>query len=165
MNLTIRRLGLLIPLLVASQLGCAAPAADDERAALESAIHRWVTAVNAQDSAVLVETMTADVELTADGRTVAGRDAVVRALIEAARHARLVATTREIQLSGSTARHVATLAWLRKNGDVHAGGEAVDGWKRVNGHWRLYQRIVTVTAPEVSLERPSTKEPVRDPAP
>ena len=165
MNPTFRRCVLAAAFLVINLLGCAAPAADAERAALESAIHRWEAAVNAGDAAALTETMTEDVALTDQDGNSKGRDAVIQALKAAASHARLVTTTREIQLSGNTARRVVTLSWTRNNGDVHAGGEAVESWKQENGHWRLYQRIVTPVAPGISLERPSTKEPVRDPAP
>ena len=51
-------------LLVGGLLACTkALAAGSERVALEAAIHRWMTAVNAQDVSTLAATMTEDVEL------------------------------------------------------------------------------------------------------
>ena len=55
MNKTLWRMAPWAVLLMSGLLACAkAPAANPERVALEAAIHRWVTAVNAQD----VDTLT-----------------------------------------------------------------------------------------------------------
>ena len=71
-------------LVSASLASTPALAADSERVALEAAIQRWTTAVNAQDLAGLNATMTEDVELLDDTMTVTGRDAAIRALREPA---------------------------------------------------------------------------------
>ena len=67
MNKTLWRVAPLAVLLLSGLLACTkAPAADSERVALEAAIHRWMTAVNAQDVDALTVTMTEDVELLDD---------------------------------------------------------------------------------------------------
>jgi ketosteroid isomerase-like protein len=150
-------------LLGGALLACArTPAATDPpRAALESAIQRWVAAVNAGDEAALAATMTEDVEL-ADGTAIAtGRSAAIRALRESTARGKLVVTTREIVLSGDEARHTAGLARIR-DGVLQPSGEARDSWKRVNGAWQLHRWTVSGAEPDVSLTRPSTKEPVLD---
>ena len=65
MNKALWRVALLAVLLLSGLLACTkAPAAQDtDRVALEAAIHRWMTAVNAQDVDTLTRTMTEDVEL------------------------------------------------------------------------------------------------------
>jgi ketosteroid isomerase-like protein len=163
MNKALSNVFLLAGLLVGNLIACAAPAADTARATLESAIHRWVEAVNAQDVTTLTATMTEDVELSDDSTTVTGRENVIRALREHAARAKLIAATREITISSDVAWHKAGLAQARENGDVQAAGEALENWKRVDGQWKLHRRKVTGDAdPEVSVTRPSTKEPVLD---
>lgn len=154
-------------LLIASLLLCAVACAgtDPDRVALEAAIHRWMTAVNAQDVATLSATMTEDVELLDHSVTVKGRDAAIRALREAAARGRLVATTREITIAHDVAWHVVGLAQNQKD-VVHARGQALEVWRRVNGKWQLHRRMAAQPlSSEVSLTRPSTKEPVLDQAP
>ena len=68
-----RPLHLLVSGLLASTSALAAQ--DPDRVALEAAIHRWTTAVNAQDVDALNATMTEDVELLDETATVTGRDA------------------------------------------------------------------------------------------
>ncbi len=97
-------------------------AADPDRAALEAAMHRWTTAVNAQDSNALNATMTEDVQLLDETTTVTGRDAAIRALREVAARGPLVATSREITITKDIAWHVGGFTQSRKNGDVHASG-------------------------------------------
>jgi ketosteroid isomerase-like protein len=162
MNETSWRLS-LFGLLIGGLLACTfAPAADSERAALETAIHRWVAAVNAQDAAVLTSAMTDDVELfDANGATWTGRDAVMRALREHASRGRLIATSREMNIVDDVAWHVAALTESRKGDIVVAAGQALEIWKRVNGEWRLHRRMVT-GAPGAELTRPPTSEPVLD---
>ena len=153
-------------LLISSLLVCAVAFAgtDPDRVALEAAIHRWMTAVNAQDVAALNATMTEDVELLDHSVTVKGRDAAIRVLREAAARGRLVATSREITIVHDVAWQVVGLAQSQKN-VVHARGQALEIWKRANGKWQLHRRMAAQPLPsEVSLTRPSTKEPVLDPA-
>src|SRR5688572_24458471 len=163
MNKTFRRLTLLAGLLLSGFLACArAPAGDSERVALEAAIHRWMTAANAQDVATLTSTMTEDVELLDDTATVTGRDAAIRALCDAT-HGRLVVTTREIQIAHDVGWRVGALTQTQKNGDVHARGPTLEIWKRVNGKWKLHRRMTAgVLAPAASLSRPPPNEPVLD---
>lgn len=154
---------LLAGLLGGGLLACArAPAADSERVALEAAIQRWTTAVNAQDVATLSSTMTEDVELLGDAATVPGREAAIRALRAIATRGTLVATTREITTSDDLAWRIVGFAQTRKNGDVHALGQALEIWKRVQGEWQLHRQMMSgVTAGDL-LTRPSTNEPVLD---
>jgi ketosteroid isomerase-like protein len=164
MNKTLWRATLWAGLLATGLLACArAPAADSERAALEAAIHRWVTAVNAQDVATLTSTMTGDVELLDDASTMTGRDAAIRALCVSATRGRLLVTTREITIVDDVGWHVAGLARTQKNGDVQARGRALEIWKHVKGEWQLHRRMTTgVVAPELVPARPATDEPVLD---
>jgi ketosteroid isomerase-like protein len=139
-------------------------AKDPDRGALEVAMHRWMTAVNAQDADTLTATMTEDVELL-DGKTtnVTGRDAAIRALREVAMRGRLVATSREITIASDVAWRVVGFTQSQKNGDVHARGQALEIWKRVDGDWKLHRQMAAeVITPSDSLTRPSTKEPVLD---
>ncbi len=152
-------------LLVSGLLACTkAPAADSELVALKAAIHRWVTAVNAHDVDTLTMTMTEDAELLdANGATVTGRDAAIRALGEVVTRGRLVATSGEITIANDVAWHVVGLAETRKNGDVHARGQALEIWKRVKGEWKLHRQMAAgVITPADSLTRPSKDEPVLD---
>jgi ketosteroid isomerase-like protein len=158
-------MALLAGLLIGGLLACTrAPAAPEaDRAALQAEIQRWMKAVNAQDVATLAATMTEDVELADNAATVTGRDAAIRALRETAGRGRLAATTREIKVSDDFAWHVALLTQTQKNGVLQARGQALEIWKRHQGQWQLHRRVVTGdNAPEVSLTRPSTKEPVLD---
>jgi ketosteroid isomerase-like protein len=148
-------------LLISGLFACAAPAANPERAALEAAIHRWTTAVNAQDVATLTVTMTEDVELMDDTGSVTGRDAAIRTLREAVTRGPLAASSRELTIAHDVAWRVVGLVQTRKSGDVHARGQSLEIWKRVNGSWQLHRRMVAGAA-EVSLTRPSIKEPVLD---
>jgi ketosteroid isomerase-like protein len=164
MSRAFRNLTWLTTLLASSLLACArAPAADSDRAALDAAIHRWIAAVNAQDAATLATTMTDDVELSDGTTTVTGREASARALRELAARGRLNTTTREITIDHDVAWHVVALTQTRKNGDVHARGQAIEIWKRVRGEWQLHRRWVAgVGATDDLLTRPSTREPVLD---
>ena len=165
MNKALWRVTLLAGLLVSGLLACTrSPAAQDsDRVALEAAIHRWLTAVNSQDVATLASVMTEDVELLDDTATVTGREAAIRALREVVTHGRQVSTTVEITISNDVAWHVAGLAQTRKNGDVHARGQALEIWKRVQGEWKLHRRMATgVSIAGDLLTRPSTSEPVLD---
>ena len=122
-----------------------------------------MTAVNSWDAATLKMTMTEDVQLLDDGATVTGRDAAIRVLREHVARGQLVATTRELEISNDVGWHVAGLSHTDKNGDVHALGQALEIWKRVNGEWKLHRRMTSgVIPPDVSVTRPSTKEPVLD---
>ena len=57
MNKTLWNAVALAVLLLSGLLACTqAPAANPERVALEAAIHRWTTAVNAQDVGTLTTT-------------------------------------------------------------------------------------------------------------
>jgi len=138
-------------------------AADSERAALEVAIHRWTTAVNARDVATLTATMTEDVELSDNMATVRGREAAIRALLEMAKGGKLGAMSVEITVAGNIAWHEVGLTQSEKNGIVHGRGLALEIWKRVKGEWKLHRRMATGTpSPGVTVTRPSTKEPVLD---
>jgi ketosteroid isomerase-like protein len=156
----------LAVLLVSSLLGCkvALAAPQPDRAALEAAIQRWMSAVNAQDVAGLTATLTEDVELLdANAATVAGRDAVVRALREAATRGTLVATNREITIAQDVAWRVAGFAQTQKNGDVQARGQALEIWRRVDGEWKLHRQMAAgVITPRDLLTRPPADEPVVD---
>ena len=164
MSRTLWRVTLLAGLLATGLLACArSPAADSERAAFEGAIQRWMTAVNSRDAATLNKTMTEDVQLLDDGATVTGREAAIRELRESVVRGQLVATTRELEISNDVGWHVAGLSQTNKNGDVHALGQALEFWKRVDGEWKLHRRMTAgVIPPDVSVTRPSTKEPVLD---
>lgn len=141
----------------------AAAALDSDRVALETASHRWVTAVNARDVDTLTRTMTEDVELLDNTVTVTGRDAAIRALREVVTRGRLVATSREITIAKDVAWQVVWFTQLQKNGDVLARGQALEIWKRVQGAWKLHRQMAAgVLTPEVSLTRPSPNEPVLD---
>ena len=75
----------------------------------------------------------------------------------------LVATSRELTIAHDVAWRVVGLAQTQKNGVVHARGQALEIWKRVNGKWQLHRQMAAgLIAPDVSLTRPSTKEPVLD---
>ena len=165
MNKAAWRLAPLAVLLVSGMLACTrAPAAEPERVALEAAIGRWMTAVNAQDVATLSTTMTEDVELMdTNTATVTGRSAAIRALRETVTRGQLVATNQEITIANDIAWRVVALAQTQKNGDVHARGQALEIWRRLNGEWRLHRQMAAgVITPSVSLTRPSTSEPVLD---
>jgi ketosteroid isomerase-like protein len=152
-------------LLVSGLLACtmALAATDPDRVALEAAIHQWMTAVNAQDVATLTRTMTEDIELLDDTSTVTGRDAAIRALREVVTRGQLVATTREITIAHEIAWRVVGLTQTQKSGVVQARGQALEIWKSVQGKWQLHRHMAAgLIAPEVSLTRPSTKEPVLD---
>ena len=127
--------------LVALLASTIALAADSERVALEAAIQRWTTAVNAQDVDALNATMTEDVELLDDTTTVTGRDAAIRALREVATRGQLVATSREITIANHFAWRVGGLTQTQKNGDVHARGQTLEIWKRVKGKWKLHRQM------------------------
>lgn len=165
MNKASWRIVLLAGLLGSGQVACTkAPAADTERTALDAAIQRWVTAVNAQDAPTLAATMTRDVELLgANAATATGRDAAVEALREVATRGRLVATTREIAIADDVAWHVVVFVQTRKNGDVHARGQALEIWKRAQGGWQLHRQMAAgIISPDVSVTRPALDEPVLD---
>lgn len=164
MNRTPWRATLLAGLLVSVLLACArAPAADPQRAALEAAIHRWISAVNARDAAALTATMTDDVELLDHASTVTGRDAAIRALRDVVARGQLVEMSREITIANDVAWHVVGLAQAQPDGVVQARGQALEIWKRVNGEWKLQRRMAAAgTAPEISVTRPATKEPMLD---
>jgi ketosteroid isomerase-like protein len=166
MNRTFWRGVPLAILLVSGLLACTPSVAEPalDRAALEAAIQRWITAVNAQDVAALTRTMTEDVELLdANAAPVAGRDAAIRALHEVATRGRLIATNREITIADDFAWRVAGLTQTQKNGDVYARGQALEIWKRVNGVWKLHRRMVAgIISPADLLTRPATKEPAID---
>ena len=164
MTKSLWRVTVFAGLLVAGVMACArTPAAPDSRAALEAAVQRWTTAVNARDVATLTALMTEDVELSNDSATVTGRDAAIRALRDVVAPGRLVATTRELTMANDVAWHVVGLTQVQKNGDVQPRGRALEIWKHVNGEWRLHRRMAAgVLATPDSLTRPSTKEPVLD---
>jgi ketosteroid isomerase-like protein len=166
MNKALVRFAPWAVLLVSGLLACTkAPAAQEpDRVALEAAVHRWVTAVNSQDVDALNATMTEDVELLdANGATVAGRDAAIRALREVATRGKLGATSREITISNDVAWHAVGFVQTQKNGVVHARGQALEIWKRVKGQWKLHRQIAAgVITPADSLTRPSPNEPVLD---
>jgi ketosteroid isomerase-like protein len=144
-------------------LACArAPAADSERVALEAAIQRWTAAVNAQDVVTLNSTMTEDVELLGDAATVTGRETAIRALRAVATRGTLVATTREITIANDVAWRIVGVVHTRKNGDVHALGQALEIWNRVQGEWQLHRQMTSGVTPGKLLTRPTTSEPVLD---
>jgi ketosteroid isomerase-like protein len=131
--------------------------------ALEAAVHRWMTAVNAQDVNTLTATMTEDVELLDNATTVTGRDAALRALREVVTRGQLLATCREIRIVSDVAWRVVEFAQTQKNGDVHARGQALEIWMRVNGEWKLHRQMAAgLFTPKDLLTRPSTNEPVLD---
>jgi ketosteroid isomerase-like protein len=154
----------LAGLLCCGLLACTAVlAADTERVALDAAVQRWTTAVNARDRDALTATMTRDVELIDANATVSGRDAVLRALRDVATRGQLFGKSREVTIVGDIAWRVAGLAQTRKDGIVHARGQAMEIWKRVNGEWRLHRQMSAgLLLPEVSLTRPPPDEPVLD---
>lgn len=165
MNKSFWRVTLLAGLLCSSLLACTrSPAGDSERVALEAAIDRWVKAVNTQDVATLAATLTRDVELLdANAAPVTGRKAAIQALCEAAVRGQLAGTTREITIANDVAWRVVALTQAQKNGDIHARGQALEIWKRVQGEWQLHRQMSAgVIAPADLLTRPSTKEPVLD---
>jgi ketosteroid isomerase-like protein len=138
-------------------------AADSERIALEAAIQRWATAVNAHDVGALNATMTEDVELLDNAATVTGRDAAIRTLRQVATRGTLVATSREITIADDVAWRIGGLTQTRSNGDVHARGQTLEIWKRVKGKWKLHRQMTTgLISPANSLSRPSPDEPVLD---
>ena len=153
---------LLVTALLASTM---APAAQDpDRVALEAAIQRWLTAVNAQDAEMLTRTMTDDVALLdADAATATGRDAAIQALHEVVTRGKLLATCRELTIVNDVAWRVVGFVQSRKNGDVHARGQALEIWMRVNGEWKLHRQMAPgIFKPTDLLLRPSTSEPVLD---
>ena len=158
------RVSRLAVLLLGGLLACTmAPAADSMSVELKAAIQRWVAAVNSQDVATLEKTMTGDVELSGNATTVAGRNAAIRELQEAAARGRLIATTREIGIAGDIGWHVVGIAQVQKNGDVQARGQALEIWKRVNGEWKLHRRMAAGSQPPADLlKRPPANEPVLD---
>src|SRR5690349_3780864 len=84
-------------------------AADPDRVALEAAMHRWATAVNAQDVDSLKATMTEDVQLMDEATTVTGRDAAIHALRDVAARGQLAAMSREITIARDVAWRVGGL--------------------------------------------------------
>lgn len=161
------RISWLAGLLVGGLLACtAASASDPDRDALRSTIQLWAFAVNSQDVPRLIETMTEDVELSDGTSTVAGRGAAIESLRESVSRGRLLTSTREIAVAEDIGWHVAWLAQAQKNGDVHARGQALEIWKRVNGVWKLHRRMVSDSRDSGELlKRPSTREPVLDSTP
>jgi len=153
---------LLVSGLLTFTVALAAP--DSGRVALEAAIHRWMTAVNAQDVDTLTMTMTEDIELfDADVAKAKGRDAAIRALREIVTRGRLLATCREITIVNEVAWRVVEFTQTQKNGDVHARGQALEIWMRVNGEWKLHRQMAAgLFTPKDLLTRPSTNEPVLD---
>ena len=121
-------------------------------------------AVNVQDVDTLSTTMTEDVELLdTNSATVTGRTAALQALRETVTRGQLVVTSQKITIANDIAWRVVGLAQTQKNGDVHARGQALEIWRRLNGVWRLHtQMSAGVITPSVSLTRPSTSEPVLD---
>jgi ketosteroid isomerase-like protein len=168
MNMTFWRIKL--PLLLGGLFACglfacttAVATPDTDRAALEAATHRWLTAVNAQDANTLNATMTEDVELMHDSTRVTGRDAAIQALRDVVKRGHLVATSREITIVDDVAWRVIGLAQTRKNRDVHSRGQALEIWQRVQGEWKLHRHMSAAIETEaISVERPATKEPVLD---
>ena len=141
----------------------AALAGDPERVALDAAIQRWTTAVNAQDVEALKATMTEDVELLDELTMVTGREAAVGALRDVANRGKLGATNREITIASPLAWRVAAFTQTQKGGDVHARGQALEIWKCVKGQWKLHRQMSAgLISPVDLLFRPSTKEPVLD---
>ena len=152
---------LLVTGVLASTMALAAQ--DSGRVALEAAIQRWMTAVNAQDVTTLTATMTEDVELSDNVATVRGREAAIRALRDAVKDGPLSGVTFEVTIANDVAWHEIGLTQTQKGDLVQGRGRALEIWKRVNGEWKLHRRMTTgAPAPEVSVTRPSTKEPVLD---
>jgi ketosteroid isomerase-like protein len=166
MNQSVWRVALLAVLLAGGLLAFtmtrAAP--DSGRVALEAAVQRWMTAVNAQDVDTLTRTMTESVELLdADVAKATGRDAAIRALREVATRGNLIATCRELTVVDDVAWRVVGFVQRRKNGDVHARGQALEIWMRVNGEWKLHRQMAAgLFTPTDLVQRPSTSEPVLD---
>jgi ketosteroid isomerase-like protein len=165
MNKTVWRFVPVAILAVGSLLGCtmvrAAPQSD--RMALEAAMQRWTSAVNARDVNGLTAIMTDDVELLdANAATVTGRAAAIGALRDVAIRGKLVAASREITIAGDIAWRVVGLAQRRKDGVVHARGPALEIWKRVDGEWKLHRQMAGLIAQAEPLTRPPTSEPVLD---
>jgi len=146
--------------LLAATVACAA---DPERVALDAAMQRWTTAVNARDLAALNATMTDDVELLDNTTTVKGRDAVMRVLREVATRGKLDAKSLEVTIAKDVAWRVSGFTQTHKNGDVHALGQALEIWRRVQGTWKLQRQMAAgfITPPDL-LTRPSPGEPVLD---
>jgi ketosteroid isomerase-like protein len=166
MNQGLRRVAPLAALLASALLASTTTLAamDSDRIRLETAMHRWLTAVNARDEAALTATMTEDVELLdANASTVTGRNAAIRTLREIVTRGQLAATSREITITHDVAWRVVALVQTQKNGDVHARGQALEIWKRVKGEWKLHRQMAAgVIAPSDSLTRPTISEPVLD---
>jgi ketosteroid isomerase-like protein len=160
-----KELTCLTRVLLVGLLACAPSyASDADRAELQAAIHRWAAAVEAQDVATMAATMTDDVELSEDATTVKGRDAAIRALRNSTARGRWVATSREITVAHGVAWHLASLARKQKNGVVQAGGQCLEIWTHVGGHWKLHRRLVAgASTTALPLERPPADEPVLDP--
>jgi ketosteroid isomerase-like protein len=147
--------------LFASTLAFAAPHPD--RVALEAAINRWTTAVNARDVNALKTTMTEDVELLDNTTTLTGRDAAIRVLREVATRGKLAATSREITIASHFAWRVGAFTQIQKNGDVFARGQTLEIWKRVQGKWQLHRQVSTGYLAQADLlSRPAPNEPVLD---
>jgi len=153
---------LLVTGVLASTMALAAQ--DSGRVALEAAIQRWMAAVNAQDADTLNKTMTQDVELLdADVATATGRDAAIQTLHEVVTRGKLLATCRELTIVNDVAWRVVGFTQTRKNGNVHARGQAIEIWKRVNGEWKLHRQMAPgVFKPADLVTRPSPNEPVLD---
>ena len=133
----------LIAPLMAGLLACASALASQEadRAALDAAIQRWTTAVNAGDVDALEATMTEDVEFM-DGKTVVtGRDAVIRALRDVPTRGRLATMHRDIGIANLFAWRTAGFTQTTKNGDVNVPGAPLEIWKRVQGTWKLHRQM------------------------
>jgi ketosteroid isomerase-like protein len=165
MNKALWRAAPLAVLLVSGLLACTkAPAAQEpDRVALEVAIHRWMTAVNAQDVETLTATMTEEVELLDGNAAVTGRRAAIQALREVVTRGQLIATNREITIANDVAWRVVGFTQTQKNGDVHARGQALEIWKRVKGEWKLHRQMAAgIMAPAELLSRPPPNEPVLD---
>lgn len=163
MNRTPTRLARLAMLLMNGLATMTHASEHADRAALETAMHRWTTAVNAQDAVTLGATMTGDVELIEANTAVKGREAAIRTLREVAGRGRLVVNGREIMIADGVAWRVVAFTQIQKNGDVHARGQALEVWRRVDGQWQLHRQMsADLISPGVTLTRPSTSEPVLD---
>jgi ketosteroid isomerase-like protein len=166
MNKALWRAGPLAVLLLSGllrfTLALAAP--DSDRVALDFAIQRWMTAVNAQDVATLTTTMTENVELLdADASTVTGRDAAIRKLREVVTRGKLLTMSRELTIVNDVAWRVVEIAQTQKGGVMHARGQALEIWRRENGEWKLHRQMAAeLFSPTDLLTRPSTSEPVLD---
>lgn len=157
-----RLAGVLMSCLLGSTIALAAQ--DPDRIALEAAMQRWMTAVNARDVRSLAATMTEDVRLLdASAPEVAGRDAAIGALRDVANRGRLIATNAEITIARDVAWRVVALTQTHADGVVHARGQSLEIWKRVRGEWKLHRQMAAgIIAPADWLTRPSTGEPVLD---